>query len=629
MTGAGDGPLDWRQLALPAVCFSSGIAGAAAVLMSFSEAHVVAMVLVVCWLPYPVVGAVVLDARPESGLGRLLSVLGTAPLVIAVYAFGVTGEPTEDAFLAAVRALAGPLVAALLVGMPLLTMPARPRPRPIVFLAGTGAALSLTGGLIGDDRLSGLLSGLAAMGWLCICTAVVGVLVLLLIATFTGPRDSSRRAGWLATLLLSVVAGAVGLWFTDPSWPRAYVLAAVLLALPVAIATIYMAEEFPAPGEVTLDALLVLVWVGTVALSLLSVRAWADSVGLPDPPSAGAVVATLLGVGLLPVLLSIRRGALVRRYGLGRVPSRALIDLTSRIGDSGDPRSLLDIAARAAADAVRSPSAAITLGPDEPDALSAAAVLPLLLGGDRIGSLVIEPRHAGQTLERRELVVLDRLAVPIALVARAVAVAVEVDHAREDERRRILADLHDGLGPLLAGLSMQVAGARRMVDGDQRAAAALDTLRVGLADSRAEVRRMVDGLAPTPLADGDLPRAVTDLVRGLRPLRGPIVNLRIDATLAGVDPAAATAAYRTVAEGLTNALRHADAEVCTVDVRDAGDHIVVQIRDDGHGMPADRPSGVGLDSLQGRAIGLGGRLDIMSRPGTGTTLRAELPKAIS
>lgn len=631
MTGAGDGaPVEWRRLALPGVCFTSGMVGAAAVLMSFSEPHVVVMVLVVCWLAYPVVGAVVLDARRDSGLGRLLSVLGTAPLVIATYALGVTGHPTDEASLAAVRALAGPLAAALLVGLPLLAVPAVPRPRPIVFLAGAGAALSLTGDLIRDDRLSGLPSGLAAVGWLCIGSAVVGLVGVLLIAALTGPRDSSRPAGWLATLVLVALAGAAGFGVTDPSWPRVYVLAAVLLTLPVAIATVYLAEEFPAPGEVTLDALLVLVWVGAVMLSLLSVRAWAAAVGLPDPASAGTVVATLMGVGLLWVLWSIRRGALIRRYGLGRVPSRALVDLTSRIGDSSDPRNLLNIAARAAADAVRSPSAAITLGSDEPGAAPAAAVLPLLLGGDRIGSLVIEPRRAGQQLERRELVVLDRLAVPVALVARAVQVAVEVEHAREDERRRVLADLHDGLGPLLAGLSMQVAGARRMVDSDSRAAAAaLETVGVGLADSRAEVRRMVDGLAPLPLADGDLPRALADLVRGLSPLRGPIVNLRIDATLVGAEPAAATAAYRTVAEGLTNALRHADAHVCTVDVRDGGDRIVVQISDDGHGIPVDRPSGVGLDSLQVRAIGLGGHLEIMSGPDIGTTLRAELPKVIS
>jgi signal transduction histidine kinase len=626
MTGAG-APVDWRRLALPAACFTAGTVGAAVAVMLFSEANLVALVLVICWLAYPVVGAVVLDTRPGSGLGELLGLLGTAPLMIAVYAaLGAGREPTAQASITAIRALAGPLSAALLVGMPLLAVPAVARPRPIVLLAGAGAALSLSGGLVSGDRLSGLASAWVTAGWLCVGAAVVGVLVLLLRAALTTPRKVSRPAGWLTTLLLAAIASVAGLAAADPTWPRAYLLAAALLALPVAMATIHLAEEFPPPGEVWLDAMLALTWVGTLALSLVGVRAWADAVELPDPASAGTVAAALLGIGLLPVLLSIRRSVLIRRYGLARVPTRMLSELTSRLSDSGDPRSLLDIAARAAADAVRSPSASITLGPDQPEPPPGAAVLPLLLGGERIGNLVIEPRRAGQPLERRDLAVLDQLAVPVALVARAVAVAVEVEHARQDERRRILADLHDGLGPVLAGLSMQVAGARRMVDSDPRAAAALDAAGAGLAESRAEVRRMVAGMTPSPLVDGDLPRAVNDLVRGLRPLHGPSVHLRIDAALAGVDSALATAAYRTVAEALTNALRHADAQACTVDVRDAGDHILVQVSDDGLGIPANRPAGVGLGSLRDRAKGLGGRLDIESRPGGGTTLRARLPK---
>ena len=620
-------PVDWRRLLLPAACFTAGAAGAAVAMMLFSEANLVALVLVVCWLAYPVVGAVVLDTRPGSGLGELLCVLGTAPLAIAVYAaLGAGGEPTAQAAITAIRALTGPLSAALLVGLPLLAVPAVARLRPIVLLAGAGAALSLSGGLVSGERLTGLPAATVRVGWLCVGAAVVAVLVSLVRAALTGRRQLSRPAGWLTILLLAAIASSSGLAAADPTWPRAYLLAAALLALPVAMAAIHLAEEFPPPGEVSLDTLLVVAWVGVVALSLLGVRAWADAVDLPDPASAGTVAAALLGFGLLPVWLRIRRSALIRQYGLARAPTRMLSELTSRLGDSSDPRGLLDVAARAAADAVRSPSASITLGPDQPDPPSAAAVLPLLLGGDRVGTLVIAPRRAGQPLERRDLAVLDRLAVPVALVARAVAVAVEVEHGRQDERRRILADLHDGLGPVLAGLSMQVAGARRMVDSDPRAAAALDTVGAGLAESRAEVRRMVAGMAPSPLVDGDLPRAVADLVRGLRPLQGPSVQLRIDGTLTGVDSAVATAAYRTVAEGLTNALRHAHAQACTVDVRDAGDHVLVQVGDDGLGMPADRPPGVGLGSLRDRAMGLGGRLDIESSPGRGTTLRARLPK---
>jgi signal transduction histidine kinase len=83
------------------------------------------------------------------------------------------------------------------------------------------------------------------------------------------------------------------------------------------------------------------------------------------------------------------------------------------------------------------------------------------------------------------------------------------------------------------------------------------------------------------------------------------------------------AVYRSVAEGITNALRHADADTIRVEVRSASDRLVVEVVDDGSGGPVVH--GVGLSSLGQRARGLGGRLEVCPAAGRGTRLRLELP----
>lgn len=623
-------PIDWRRLALPAGCFTTGMGGALVVMTLFSPQELPAFAIVACWLVYPIVGAVVLDARPASGLGQLLCVLGIVPLLLGAYAAAwAGGQPTPNAAVAATRGLTGPLIATLLVAIPMAAAPAPGRPRAVPMLAGAGAALTFASGAVRDGRLPGVVLALASIGWACIATAVTVLLAGLLRATRARPRQAGRSAGWLGIVLLAAIAAGSVAWSAPSAWLQAYLLAAAVLSLPIAVAVIHLAEDFPPPGEVAVNAAVGVAWTGAVVLCHVGVHAWAAVSGLPEPTSAATVAAALVAVGLLPVLLGIRRGALIRRYGSARVPSRLVSELTARLRDGGDPRHLLEIAAHAAADAVRSPSADITLGPDEPIPPEDAAVLSLLVGGDRVGTLVIQPRRTGQPLERRDLAVLEGLAVPVALVARAVALAIQLEHARQDERRRVRADLHDGLGPVLAGLSMRVTAARRMVGGDPAVSATLAGVSEGLAEGRAEVRRIVAGLAPSRIVDADLPRAVEGLVGSLRPSDGPAVELHVDDTLAGVRPAVATAVYRTVAEGLTNALRHATASQCVVEVLDDGAHVRVEVSDDGRGVPVDCPPGVGLASLRDRATALGGRLDVVARPGGGTTMRAMLPKGIS
>ena len=87
------------------------------------------------------------------------------------------------------------------------------------------------------------------------------------------------------------------------------------------------------------------------------------------------------------------------------------------------------------------------------------------------------------------------------------------------------------------------------------------------------------------------------------------------------------AAYRIATEAVANAVRHAGASTCTVDLGLSGDDLLVEITDDGSGVPADAVPGVGSTSMRERAAELGGTLDVTTAPGAGTTVRARLPLA--
>ena len=218
----------------------------------------------------------------------------------------------------------------------------------------------------------------------------------------------------------------------------------------------------------------------------------------------------------------------------------------------------------------------------------------------------------------------------VSLVARAVALAVEAEHARQDvarerdhERSRILGDLHDGVGPVLAGLSMRVQAALR-----REPTPLLEALARELAECRGDLRRIVSGLTPSALDDGDLAGALARLVESFA-REGLTVTLRAWPDEPGepaLAPEVAVAVYRCVAEGVTNALRHGDPSRVTVDVRTSGSgRIEVDVCDDGTGGVV--VPGVGLTSLLRRAEQLGGRLAVEPVQPTGVRLHVALPVA--
>lgn len=464
-------------------------------------------------------------------------------------------------------------------------------------------------------------------GWLIVAGALVAI-----VWTVDRARDrmSRRRLAWLvfwaAVLFGFVLAGRL---ITDQG--RAAIVTMIgLWAFAAAATRVLHARELRPVVEPLVDAALV---VGAVAVSAAlgqGVRAVGRWSGLPSPDASAAFVAVAAAALSWPLGIWLRRTYLERRYGHGTLTPADVAAITAGLHREADPRDLLAKAATMVAAASGHREVSIVLGPDEPDHQNGVLLHhALVVAGDRVGTLSIRLEHP-EGPEPRQSQMVTRLLPTVSLVARAVGLAIEADHARQDvarerdlERSRILGDLHDGVGPVLAGLSMRVQAELRRDPTPLLAALAKE-----LADCRGDLRRIVSGLTPSALHDGDLTGALARLVdsfasegrsvslrTGLGPTPGPALT-----------PEVTVAVYRCVAEGITNALRHGNPSRVTVEVRTGvAGRIEVDVCDDGTGGTV--VPGVGLTSLLRRAEHLGGRLRVEPAQPTGVRLHVELPVA--
>ena len=193
--------------------------------------------------------------------------------------------------------------------------------------------------------------------------------------------------------------------------------------------------------------------------------------------------------------------------------------------------------------------------------------------------------------------------------------------AGDAERRRLERDLHDGAQQrlLALGLALQLARAE-LPEGTASADELLADAEQELQEALHELRELARGIHPAILTDGGLAPALRTLAE-----RAPI-PVSVHASERRLTPAVETASYFIVSEALANVVKHARASRAYVAVTADANHVVVEVEDDGVGG-ADVARGSGLRGLQDRVHALGGRLLVESKPGTGTTVRAELPCA--
>jgi signal transduction histidine kinase len=378
-----------------------------------------------------------------------------------------------------------------------------------------------------------------------------------------------------------------------------------------------------------------------LALSAAAVGAYVALVaGLSSvlPAQArGAVAAAVVAVAVAPVRTRLQRGIDRLMRGQRSDPYAMVSTLAERLEQSDD---LMAEVVGTVARAFRSPY--VRMEVTQPAGLASVVecgtprpgtVFPLSYRGVDVGSLLVAP-SPGDRPGARDRRLLADLVRQAGVAAHAVGRTEDLQRgrerlvaAREEERRRLRRDLHDGLGPVLGGLTLKLDTVRRLLRTDpDRAEEVLRGAKADVAGAMQDVRRLVHDLRPPALDELGLAGALAQ--QAARFQRGGSDGLAVEVDVAELGPLAAAvevAVYRVVSEALTNVARHAHAARARVVVRRDGADLLVEVEDDGLGLRAGSPLGVGMLSMEERSTELGGTFSVGAARGGGTLVRARLP----
>lgn len=364
---------------------------------------------------------------------------------------------------------------------------------------------------------------------------------------------------------------------------------------------------------------------------------------------------SLIATGVVAVLFAPLRDRLQRAvnrlmYGERHDPYAVLSQLGQQLELALEPDAVLPIILNTLKTALKLPYVAITL--QQGDACLTAAVgsavtdtlvLPLVHEGQTLGALHVGHREGQSVFSGADKRLLGDLSRQVSIAARAVLLREEAlqlaadlqqsrQHlvsAREEERRRLRRDLHDGLGPALASQGLILDAARQLLQRNPGAAEELlDELSRHMQAAVAEIRRVVYGLRPPALDELGLVGALSEQACRFEH-RGTKISVTVAQDLPPLTAAVEVAAYSIALEAMTNVVRHAHASICSVELRlefDAGREVLMlEVTDDGRGLPETFNTGVGLHAMRERTAELGGHFEIKACPQGGTCVCVRLP----
>ncbi len=621
-------------------------------------------------LVYPTVGTLIVSNRPGNVVGWVLCGMGLVFELLAAcrayadYAFFAHpgGLPGGEALHHVSGWTVGPAVALGAVLLVLFFPDGRLPDRmlwAVVGMAVGGAALlsfwwlTWPEGPLGDD--------VAALGRLGEVSLMISCVVSVFYAfvRLQGARGRERQQ------LLWFTCGAAlfvfALFFTGPafeiggSWAAFAVIMTGLLSLPVAVGVAILRYRLYDIERIINRTLV----YGT--LTAMVVGSYALVVGasgvLLQSSVGGSFLVPVVATGLIAVLFTPVRNRLQRAvnrlmYGERDDPYAVLSRLGERLETALAPEVALQTVVETVTQALKVPYSAIALK-RENDFVTTAEfgapagepiVLPLAHHSEEVGRLVVSPRSPGEEFSSTDLKLLEDLARQAGTAAHAARLTADLKRsrerlvtAREEERRRLRRDLHDGLGPTLGGLTLGLDAARSsLVKDPETADAVLSELKAQTRDAVGDIRRVVHGLRPPALDDLGLVDAIRQQAARHGPLtgnapeaadrvKGPVFSLEAPGELPSLPAAVEVACYRIAQEAITNVSRHAGARNCRVRISPDEDALSLEVADDGVGIPEGRQAGVGLSSMRERVEELGGTLAVEAVSTGGTRVLARLP----
>jgi signal transduction histidine kinase len=373
-----------------------------------------------------------------------------------------------------------------------------------------------------------------------------------------------------------------------------------------------------------------------VAAATMSLLLPGDGTALP---AVLAVLAALVGLVLRPAARWVQRHVDTLLYGDRAEPYELVRRLAGSLRDGADAAQVPLAVCQVAVSALRLPAAELVAvagtNPRRLARVGDAAVreeFELRYQGRLVGYLRVAPRSGESALDELDAAALRPLVDLAAPAVSAILLAEDLESsrarvvsAREDERSRLRRDVHDGIGPSLAAIRLQVDTAAVLLPPGSPSGSLLAGISAELGQAVAEMRRVTENLPPPVLDERGLAGSLAELVARLGSPGLPIA-LDLPSALPPLPPAVELAAYRITAEALANAIRHAAATRIRVDLAVTDGTLVLRIRDDGLGLRAGGEPGLGLASMAQRAADLGGSCDVDGRRG-GTTVTTRLPLA--
>ena len=361
--------------------------------------------------------------------------------------------------------------------------------------------------------------------------------------------------------------------------------------------------------------------------------------------SSDNTLVAILATGLAAVLFQplrdrMQRGVNRFMYGERDDPYTVLARLAQKLEATESTRTILPTIVETIAQALKLPYVAIVFTDHHGSRLVAAfgtsppyqkTRYPLVYQNESFGELVLVQRSETESFTSNEQQLLADLAREVGVAAYNVRLTADLQRSREqlvmsreEERRRIRRDLHDGLGPVLASLSLKLDAARNQLkeDPDEADSLLLD-IKAQTQDAIGDIRRLVYNLRPPALDELGLLSAIREYANSHFDT-SLSVKIEHEDEFPNLPAAVEVAAYRIIFEALNNISKHAKATKCLVRLSVSGE-LQIDITDNGIGIPKGFHSGVGTRSMLERAAELGGTCTIQPGAAGGTCVTARLP----
>ena len=618
---------------------------------------------------FSLVGAFLAARRPANPIGWLFLVMGVCLQLSELAAhwavYGLVTHPGGSGAALALRVSLALAATALVPNLPLLLFPSGRFLNWWTWLVGIlsiAASLVLGLTLLTSDVVPpgfpalyertanpiGVAEPIVDPGLVIIVLLVCALAsVLLLLGRFRTARGVERQQyTWVVWTMVLIVIANLADFAARAAGTQAYVVTTPLLSLsgallPVAMGIAILRYRLWDIDVIISRTLIYLALSACIVGIYVLIIGWLGTVFR----TGGNLAFSLLATGVVAVLFQplrerIQRGVNRLLFGERDEPYAVIARLGRRLEETLAPDAVLPAIVATVREALKLPYSAIALQQGDARVVVAAigepvsdpVRLPLVYQHEPVGELLLAPRAPGEGFSLADLRLLDDLARQAGVAVHAVQLTHELQQARErlvatreEERRRLRRDLHDGLGSQLAALTLQAGALRGLIERDPAAAQVeVIELRAQLRAAIASIRTLVHGLRPPAIDELGLLVALQERARQYNG-DGLIVEVDLPEALPSLPAAVEVAAFRVMEEALANVVRHAEARRCVVRLR-VDETLELMIEDDGIGISPTAAHGVGRQTMRERAEELGGSLQIGPRAGGGTQVIMRLPR---